>query len=124
MLACGSSVGEKLPPHVVYKAKIADPAWMENGPIGTRYTSSDSVWMEEAQFTEWFCSVFLPATESVRKSLPVMLIIILDGHGSHISLKVVTCARENNTIIFCLPPHTTHILQPLDVSVFRTVKRA
>ena len=95
---------------------------MENGPTGTRYTSSDSGWMEEAQFTEWVCSVFLPATESVHKSLPVML--ILDGHGSHISLKVVTCARENNTIIFCLPPHITHILQPLDMSVFRTVKRA
>ena len=45
--------------------------------------------------------------------------LILDGHGSHISLKIVTCARENDTLIFCLPPHTTHILQSLDVSVFR-----
>ena len=29
MLACGSAVGEKLPPYVVHKAKTADPAWME-----------------------------------------------------------------------------------------------
>lgn len=121
VLTCGSAVGEKLPPYVIYKAKTADPAWMENGPLGTRYASSDSGWMEEAQFTEWFRSVFLPATESLRKSKPVVL--ILDGHGSHISLKVVTSARQNNVVIFCLPPHTTHLLQPLDVSVFRTVKR-
>ena len=54
------------------------------------------------------------------KSQPMML--ILGGHGSGISL--VTCARENDTIIFYLPPHTTDILQLLDVNVFRTVKRA
>ena len=58
VLASGSALGEKLPLYVVYKAKTADPACMENGPTGTRYTSSDSGWMEEAQFTEWFSSVF------------------------------------------------------------------
>ena len=27
---------------------------------------------------------------------------------------------ENNIILFCLPPHTTHALQPLDVAVFKS----
>ena len=118
VLACGSAVDEKLPPYVVYKAQTIDPAWMEKGPPGARYVSSDSGWME---FSEWFKSVFLPATEHLRKKHPVML--VLDAHGFHISLTLVTTARHHNTIIFCLPPHTTHILQPLDVSCFRTVKR-
>ena len=75
--------------------------------------------MEDAQFSEWFELVFLPVTEHLGKKSPVML--ILDVHGSHVSLTVVTTARHNNTII-CLPPHTTYISQPLDVSCFRTVQ--
>ena len=37
-------------------------------------------------------------------------------------LDVIDLARENDVILFCLPPHTTHALQPLDVSVFKSLK--
>ena len=92
---------------------------LDGGPLGARYVTSYSGRMEDAQFSQWFELVFLPVTEHLGKKTPVML--ILDGHGSHVSLTVVTTARHNNTII-CLPPHTTYISQPLDVSCFRTVQ--
>ena len=38
-------------------------------------------------------------------------------HGSHMGLELVDLCRENNVILFCLSPHTTHALQPLDVSL-------
>ena len=41
---------------------------------------------------------------------------------SHTNLDVVDMARNNNVIVFCLPPHTTHALQPLDVAVFKSFK--
>ena len=31
-------------------------------------------------------------------------------------------ACENQVILFCFPPHMTHALQPLDVSVFKSLK--
>ena len=37
-------------------------------------------------------------------------------------LELVDLCRENNVILFCLPPHTTHALQPLNVSVFKSLK--
>ena len=51
---------------------------------------------------------------------PVLLFV--DGHASHINLSVIDLPRENEVIIFCLPPHTTHALQLLDVSVFKSLK--
>ena len=40
----------------------------------------------------------------------------------HMTLDVIDLCRENKIILFCLPPHTTHALQPLDVAVFKSLK--
>ncbi|MCO5569221.1 hypothetical protein L7F22_022932 [Adiantum nelumboides] len=49
-------------------------------------------------------------------------LLILDGHGSHVSLEVVAKAKEAGIDIVTLPAHTSHKLQPLDVSVFKPLK--
>ena len=46
------------------------------------------------------------------------ILLVLDGHGSHDTLPIIDLALSHGIIIFCLPPHTTHKLQPLDVGVF------
>ena len=48
--------------------------------------------------------------------------MILDGHGSHMSATGIDICIENNTVLYCLPPHNTNVLQPVDVSVFRPFK--
>ncbi|KAJ8882671.1 hypothetical protein PR048_014483 [Dryococelus australis] len=46
------------------------------------------------------------------------MLLLLDGHLSHTkNLNVIIKARENFVTIICLPPHTLHKLQPLDVKV-------
>lgn len=56
----------------------------------------------------------------IPPALPVLL--IQDGHSSHISIQLIEMARENNVCLLCLPAHTSHILQPLDVGVFKSLK--
>nr|XP_034304356.1 uncharacterized protein LOC117681905 [Crassostrea gigas] len=56
--------------------------------------------------------VFLPNCGAKR---PVLL--IMDNHNSHTTLDLIECPRENQVELLGLPPHTTHILQPLDVSI-------
>ena len=47
----------------------------------------------------------------------------LDGHSSHFNPEAIAIAVEEKIIIFCLPPHTTHVAQPLDVSFFGPLKQ-
>lgn len=51
-------------------------------------------------------------------------LLICDGHDSHVSAEFVSiCIRERIDLLL-LPPHSSHLLQPLDVGVFRPLKLA
>ena len=66
------------------------------------------------------CSIkhFLPLAVSSRP-----LLLILDGHSTHYQPSTVQFAKDNQIIMFCLPPHSTHASQPLDTAVFNPLKR-
>lgn len=51
------------------------------------------------------------------------VLLILDGHRSHISVGLVDWARENSIVFFILPAHTSHILQPLDLACYGPFQR-
>jgi hypothetical protein len=50
------------------------------------------------------------------------MLLIYDGHASHLSIEVIEKARANDVSFLCLPSHCTHLLQPLDVGVMSSLK--
>ena len=120
VLGCGSADGIKLPPFVLYKAKNLWERWTRGGLAAARYSVSDSGWMEADNFHDWFKCLFVPSVSHLLASGPVILFV--DGHGSHISHSLVTTARKEGVIIMCLPPHSSHLLQPLDVACYGPLK--
>ena len=46
----------------------------------------------------------------------------MDGHGSHTSDEFMTICYLNNVHLLFLPMHTSHILQPLDLGCFSSLK--
>ena len=46
------------------------------------------------------------------------LLLILDNLKSQISFKAVEKAKSNGIVLLTLPPHTSHRMQPLDVTVY------
>jgi hypothetical protein len=52
------------------------------------------------------------------------VLLILDGHESHKSLAFQDLCKENKIVTLCMPPHSSHILQPLDVVCLAPLKRA
>ena len=122
IIGCGCASGERLPPYILFKGKNLYKAWTEGGPAGALYGVSESGWMEKANFLEWFKKMFLPAIQHLSTQPGVALFV--DGHHSHMSLELIELAREKGVHLVCFPPHMTHILQPLDVSVYHPLKQS
>jgi hypothetical protein len=51
-----------------------------------------------------------------------MHILILDGHGSHVTLKAIEQVQTFGLDMVILPSHTSHALQPLNVNYFKKKK--
>lgn len=49
-------------------------------------------------------------------------LLVLDNHESHLTLKLLQRAKSENVELYGLPPHTTHVTQPLDVALFKPLK--
>ena len=69
--------------------------------------------------------VFNPITQQKLGDVKDRIrLLICDGHDSHISVKFVAYCIENNICLFLLLPHSSHLLQPLDVGVFSSLRTA
>ena len=42
----------------------------------------------------------------------------MDGHVSHVTWEFFDYCLHRKIVPFCLPPHSTHMLQPLDIGLF------
>lgn len=117
VLSTISAAGKNFPPFILYAGKNLYKEWMTGGPVGTLYGVTVNGWMETAVFTEYFqCLV------KWLEKTPKPVLMVFDGHMSHISLQTVELAIQNKITILCLPAHCSHLLQPLDIGIFRQVK--
>lgn len=61
--------------------------------------------------------------DNLPTSVPRPVLLVCDGCSSHLgSAAALRCVERGVKILF-LPPNATHLLQPLDVAVFRGFKR-
>ena len=103
-------------PMLIFPRKKENPAFLANKPPGAWAVFDPSGWMCNHIFTDWLKKFIIFSKASATN--PVML--ILDGHGSHVkNLDVIELARANNVTILCLPPHCSNKMQPLDVGFMK-----
>ena len=112
--------GKLLPPYVLYRSEHLWDTWMVGGPPGTRFNRNKSGWFDLSTFEDWFLSIALPYFK--KQTGPCVM--IGDNLSSHISLNVIQQCQQHDISFVLLPPNSTHILQPLDVSFFKPLKSA
>jgi len=59
----------------------------------------------------------------VRSSKDKKVLLLLDNHASHLSIKIIEFARDNGVVMLTFPPHCSHKLQPLDRSIYGPLKK-
>ena len=119
VLAFVNAVGIAYPPMVIFGLKTYNTLLSKGEVPGTTYALSENSWINSEVFRHWFEEHFLKLIPSTR---PILL--LLDGHSSHYSPATIQLAAENQIILFTLPPHTTHVSQPLDRCCFSPLKAA
>ena len=117
------SDGYSLPPCVVFQGKVYIAGWFEsNLPSDWRIEVSSNGWTTDEIGLRWLEKHFIPHTNSRVRGRYRLL--ILDGHGSHLTPQFDRICADNNIIPLCMPAHSSHLLQPLDVGCFAPLKRA
>ena len=124
IIECVSSKGLPIPPVVILKAKQHQAAWYQEPKLPQDWliATSQNGWTTDEIGLRWLKDGFEPYSR--RYSSGAKWLLILDGHSSHLTPEFDTFCDENAIICLCVPPHTSHLLQPLDVGVFGPLKRA
>jgi len=114
VLAVNCADGTAIDPLIVFKDKNPHSTWYGDKALRkTSFAVNDNGWVTTTVFHAWFVK-FLAETKSVCP-----LILLLDGHTTHTSIKTTELARKENVSISA---HCTDLLQPLDVSCFAPLK--
>ena len=125
---CGVTAGGKLlPPAVITKRKtLPEDVW--HLPIGqrTRIFCSEKAFVTRRIFQTYIRETLLPYIQRTREKLgdnDLRAYVIWDGHSSHYDDITGAVAAVNGVSIIALPPHGSHLTQPLDREFFLKVKQ-
>jgi len=114
--------GRKVPVIIIFKGAYHLRKHFQNDIDGdTLFARSPTGFLNdklELKYLEHFNRFTKDHTKGVYHML------IFDGHGSHLSQPFIDYCWEHRIQPFQLPPHITHLLQPLDVGVFQALKHS
>ncbi|KAM4061782.1 DDE superfamily endonuclease [Hirsutella rhossiliensis] len=128
-VACICQDMTSLPPFLIYQGKPGQvqDAWLtEFDPEhqSAFFTTSDTGWTNHELGKEWLVGVFDRFTKAKARNGRDYRLLITDGHSSHINMDFLEWCDQHRIIVAVFPPHSTHRLQPLDVSLFGPLSTA
>jgi hypothetical protein len=113
--------GWAIPPFIIFDGKLHQSTWYQTGiPPTWRIALSDNGWTNDKLGLEWIQHFH----ENTKYCKGKWRLLIFDGHGSHQTAEFRDFCLQNYILTLCMPAHTSHILQPLDVSCFGPLKKA
>jgi hypothetical protein len=118
-----NSRGEATPPFIIVAGQYHLSNWYEDSALPQDWviSTTHNGWTTNEKGVEWiqhFEKHTKPRTQGAYR------LLIMDGHESHHSTEFELFCKEHQIITLCMPSHSSHILQPLDVGCFGPLKKA
>lgn len=118
LVAAVSALGQTLPPYIIYKGQRLRKELISNEIEGSKFNTSPNGWVTSKIFKDFLLNHFLVhVTERP-------LILLYDGHATYITTDIIDLAKNSDVHLFILPPHSSHLIQPLDVSIISPFKES
>lgn len=120
LIAAINAVSRRCPPAIIFAPKSGDisDTWVEEMDLEDEskrayVATSVNGWSNVELGLAWLIQFEHDTRDGYASRL-----LILDGHGSHVTEKFIDYALDHCIWLAVFPLHATHILEPLDVSLF------
>ena len=117
-----NTAGQSVPPLIIHKGQRVQETWQLKAPGNMKITATERGYITKSKFHEYGLHFvkFLKANGLADETN----LLIIDGHKSHLyNLPLYEAMRANNIEILTILPHTSHLLQPLDLVPFTQFKK-
>ncbi|XP_076107558.1 uncharacterized protein LOC143075858 [Mytilus galloprovincialis] len=117
ILGCGNAAGSALPPFFIFPGQKVNDQLLEGSSPGSVVTVSKTGESNSDIFMDFLRNHFMKIVPDNE-----LVLLLLDGHASHIPVSTFEWARNHNIILQLIPAFTSHFLQPLDVGCYGLLK--
>jgi hypothetical protein len=109
--------------YIIFKARQHQSNWYkdDNQPQDWIIAISENGWTTNELGFAWL-KHFDKHTKT--RTVGSHRLLIIDGHKSHNSAEFQQYCKDRRIISLCMPAHSSHLLQPLDVACFGPLKKA
>ncbi|XP_018577883.1 uncharacterized protein LOC108916159 [Anoplophora glabripennis] len=117
---CGivSATEAAIPPIYIFPRQRIKQEYLYVSPTGAIALGSKTGWMT----TELFPAVLGHIKKYTYCTVENPILLIIDNHGTHVSLESINYSRANGIVLLSLPPHSTYRMQPLDICIYGPFK--
>ena len=113
-----SAAGRSIAPLLIFSKNFPRGDFAEGIPDEWSFSTTDTCYIKSDIFLSWFRDSFVKQCGRSRH-----ILVVMDNHSTHITKPVIDIAKKENIELLCLPAHSTHLLQPLDVGYYHLLKQ-
>jgi len=123
-IECINSTGWALPPCIIFKGRSILRGGIKMRPCQRTGGLKSAIINGQLMRLDYdgFKIPFIPAING--RMFGKYRLLVLDGHGGHLTPRFDEICCQNDIIPICMPSHSSHLLQPLDMGCFSPLKRA